>query len=102
ERDVISTIYQPRGLGAVLPAVPTTTTNPLYPALVGQAEAQGSEPSDACGDPKRAGAKQIGTLTAHLGMLQRGTETIDPSRIITKINRGEMTDLRLIGALLNN
>lgn len=102
EQNVISTIYQPRGLGAVLPAVPTTDTNPLFAALVGQAAAQGSEPSASCGDPVRAGAKQIGTLTAHLGMLQRGTDTIDPSDIITRINRGEMTDLRLIGSLLNN
>lgn len=102
EPNVISTIYQPRGLGAVLPRVPTRFTNPLFPALVGQGAASGSEPSDACGDPKRAGAKQLGTLTAQFGFLQRGTNTIDPSRIIQLINRGEFTDLQLIGSLLSN
>lgn len=102
EPNVISTLYQPRGLGAVLPKVPTRFTNPLFPALVGQGAAQGSEPSNACGDPKRAGAKQVGTLTAQFGFLQRGTETIDPSRIIQLINRGEFTDLQLIGSLLSN
>jgi hypothetical protein len=102
EPNVVSTIYQPRGLGSVLPRVPTRFTNPLFPALVGQGAAQGSEPTDACGDPKRAGAKQVGTLTAQFGFLQRGTNTIDPSRIIQLINRGEFTDLQLIGSLLSN
>lgn len=100
--EVISTIFQPAGLGARLPKIGTRYTNPLFPALTGQEDSNGSEPSDSCGDPVRAGAKKACYLTARFGMLQRGTEIIDPSEIITLINRGEFTDLRLIGALLNN
>lgn len=100
--EVFSTIYQPHGLGASLPRVGTRYTNPQFPALTGQEASNGSEPDDACGDPVRAGAKKACILTAQFGMLQRGTETIDPSEIITLLNRGEFTDLRLLGALLNN
>lgn len=101
-RDVISAIYQPRGLGAILPRFPTRETNPLFPILTGQSADVGSEPSTACGDPVRAGMKQIGTLTSTFGLVQRGTNTIDPTRIIRLTNRGEFTDLQLIGSLMNN
>lgn len=99
---VLSAIYQPRGLGAILPRVPTVETNPLYSILTGQSAASGSEPSTACGDPVRAGMKQIGTLTATFGLVQRGTNTIDPTQIIKRTNRGEFTDLQLLGSLLEN
>lgn len=100
--EVFSAMIQPAGLGAVLPKVATRYTNPQFPILTGQEDDNGTEPDDSCGDPVRAGFKKLCTLTAQFGMLQRGTDTIDPSEIITLLNRGEMTDLRLMGQIQNN
>lgn len=101
-REILSTIYQPKGLGARLPKLATNATQPYFSALTGQGAAQGTNPSTACGDPRRAGLKTTGTLTAQFGFDQVGTDTIDPSEIITTLNRGEFTDLTLIGSLYNN
>lgn len=100
--NVFSALLKPRGLGAVLRKVATLFTNPQYPILTGQEDDVGTEPDDSCGDPVRAGFKKLCTLTAQFGLLQRGTNTIDPRQIITLINRGEFTDLRLFGTLLDN
>lgn len=95
--EVFSAMLQPRGLGAILPKFGSVMTNPQYAILTGQEDDNGTEPTDSCGDPVTTGFKKACQLTAQFGMLQRGTNTIDPSDIITRLNRGEFIDLFPVG-----
>ncbi len=100
--EVFSAMLQPRGIAAVLEQRATVFTNPQYGILTGQEADVGTEPTDSCDDPVRAGFRKMCSLTAQFGFLRRGTDTIDPSRIIELLNRSEFTDLRLEGDAVND
>ncbi len=100
--EVFSAMLQPRGLATVLPHRPTVYTNPQYGILTGQEDDNGTEPSESCGEPVRAGFRKMGSLTAQFGFLRRATDTIDPTKAIELLNRSEFTDLGLQGDAVNN
>ncbi len=100
--EIFSAMLQPRGIAAALQQRATVFTNPQYGILTGQEADAGTEPDDSCDDPVRAGFRKMCSLTAQFGFLRRGTDTIDPSRIIQLLNRSEFTDLTLQGDAVND
>ena len=100
--EVFSAMLQPYGLGAILPAQGTVFTNPQFAILAGQEADSGTEPTDSCGDPVRAGFRKMCSQTAQFGFLRKAMDTIDPSNLIKLLNRSEFTDLSLQGDAVNN
>jgi hypothetical protein len=98
---VISTHVRARGLGSLLQAFPSNDTNPMFGLLTGISDDQGGEPTYPCDDAP-SGYIKSGTLTARFGVVSRDTENIEITQTITKINRGDFTDLMLVGSLLND
>jgi hypothetical protein len=99
ERDVITAHVRPHGIGSSLRKIPTNTSNPQFPALTGYTAASGTEPTNACDDAPTTFVKSC-NLTAQFGLLRRDTQTIEMDQVILKLNRGDFTDLRLIGEVL--
>lgn len=97
---VISTHVRARGLGSLLPAFPSNDTNPMFGLLTGISDDQGSEPTYICDDAP-TGYVKSGTLTAKFGVIARDTNSIEITKTIRRINRGDFTDLMLIGKILN-
>lgn len=98
---IISTHVQSKGLGQLLPAFPSVDTHPWFGFLTGVSDDQGNEPTYPCDDAP-TGYIKSGTLTARFGVVQRDTNTIRLPDVIERTNRGDMTDLMLIGQLLND
>jgi hypothetical protein len=98
--EIISTHVKPRGLGPRMQAFPSFDTNPRFGFLTGISDDVGSEPVNVCDDAP-TGYLLGGILTAKFGRLIRSTETMDYGDLLLKLNRGDMTDLQLYGALLN-
>lgn len=97
---IISLHVRARGLASVLPAMPSNDTNPWFGFITGFSDDQGSEPVYPCDDAP-TGYMKSGTLSAKYGRVSRDTNTIRWPDTVMQINRGEMTDLRLYGELLN-
>lgn len=101
EEAVISTHVRSRGLGQLLPAFPSQSTNPWYGLLTGFSDDVGSEPIYPCDDAP-SGYIKSGTLTARFGRVARGSNDIRIPDTLFKINGGESMDLQLIGSILND
>lgn len=99
ERDVITAMVRPQGIGSVLPALPSTTEDPRYPSITGFTDVVGSEPTTSCADAPYGYMKGC-NLTARFGLARRDTNVIDITKVNLKTNRGEMNDLILRGKLL--
>jgi hypothetical protein len=99
EREVISTHVRTRGLAAQLPNLPSVFTDPRFGALTGVSDDVGDEPANPC-DNAPSGYIKACNLQAQFGRVARSTETIEMDKVMLRINRGDFTDLVLIGELL--
>jgi len=97
---LISTHVRARGLGQLLPAFPSQSTNPWYGLLTGFSDDVGSEPIYPCDDAP-SGYIKSGTLTARFGRVARGSQDIRIPDTLFQINSSETMDLNLIGSILN-
>jgi hypothetical protein len=99
EREVVSAMIRPFGLGARLPNYPSVFEQPFFASITGVTADSGSESSTNCGDNPRAWLKGC-DLTAQFGRVARDTGTIEIDKVMLRKNRGDFTDLRLYGDLL--
>lgn len=101
ERDIINASIQPRGLAPLLPLDASIDTDPRFGSITGITESYGSQPQEACEDAPTAYLKGA-NLTARFGLMRFDTNTIEFDKVITRLNRGDFMDLRLLGSLLHN
>jgi len=101
ERDILTAMVRPSGIGAVLPFIETLSEDPRFGAITGYTADEGAEPDEVCDDAP-VGFLKACNLTARFGLLRRDSNTIDIARVKRKINRGDFTDLILRGKLLSN
>jgi len=99
EREIISTVVHPYGIGSVLPMVPSVDTDPRFGTLTGVSDDIGEEATARCGDAPTGYIKGC-NLTSQFGRIMRDTQTIEIDQVMLKKNRGDFTDLRLIGSML--
>jgi hypothetical protein len=100
EEPIISLHVNSRGLGQLLPAYPSNSTNPFFGLLTGFSDDIGSEPVNPCDDAP-SGYVKSGTLTAKFGRVARGSKEIRIPDTLFQVNSGETMDLQLIGSILN-
>lgn len=99
DNNVLALRIAPEGISSVLKAFPTNETNPLYPYITGFIEDAGdSEPSDRCSTCV-SGEIEACLQTAQFGYICRETKTLEPSRLIERVNSGEV-DLILVNDVL--
>jgi len=98
DNQVISARVTPRGISAVLPVFPSVDTNPMFPFITGIEETAGDEPSTECATCL-SGEYEACIQTAVFGLICRETNTIDVSKVMERINRGEV-DLQLVNDIL--
>jgi len=101
DRDVISAHMSVDGISRVLPMRPTQYEDPRFGIVTGVSAAVGDEPTNECDDAPVAYLKG-GLLTARFGTTRRDTNTIDIQETIKRTNRGQFTDLNMLGDLLGN
>lgn len=101
ERDILNAGIQPRGLALQLPINPSIDTDPRYGSITGVTESYGNQPTEVCEDAPTAYLKGA-NLTARFGTIRFDTNTIEFDKVMTRYNRGDFTDLRLLGSLLHN
>lgn len=102
EQDVFATRVKPRGLLSVLPAVGTVDTNPITYYLTGFTDESGDEPSTVCAECVKAGNMKSCRQGTTFGLICRETDELNISEVGRRVNRGEMTDLRLVNDPLLN
>lgn len=101
DQTIINAHMSPSGIDSLLPVYATVETSPLYPAITGWGADWGDEADGVCDDC--AGNKpQTCIQTATFGRICRETEEMEINEIIQRINRGVMTDLRILGSVLGN
>lgn len=101
ERDVLTAMIRPQGIGAVLPLVPSVYENPSFATILGIQEDGSARPIEPCDDAP-AGYLKGAELTAAFGLVRKDTRTIDIYETMLRKNRGDMTDLLLRGRLLGD
>lgn len=99
ERDVITAMMRPYGIGSVLPLIPSVYENPVYATILGIMEDSSERPTEACEDAP-AGYLKGAELTAAFGLVRKDTRTIDIYKTQLLKNRGDLTDLQLRGQML--
>ena len=95
ERNVVNAV--PQHMGLLLPAFPTNQTDPIYSALTGYTEVQGSEPTTKCEPGPTPGTISIGNMMFTLGYKAFSSETINPDELILRKDRGDTDDMMLLG-----
>lgn len=88
-----------RGLQGRLPVRYSNDTDPLYGLITGVTASTGSNPTGPCDDPKTAGNLKLCTHSFVFGRLSRQTKVWDIESAGKIINRGEFTDLQILGGL---
>jgi hypothetical protein len=101
DRDIINASIQPRGLAAMLPLDGSSDTDPRFGSLTGVTASSGTQPDEACEEAPTAYLKGA-NLTSRFGLMRFDTNTIEFDKVITRLNRGDFMDLRLLGSLLHN
>jgi hypothetical protein len=96
---VISTYVQPMSVRTILPNYPTVFEDPRFAALTGFTAPDGSQPTNACDDAPSGFTKSC-QLTALFGLKRFDTQELEMDRIISRVNRGDFGDLRLMGDVL--
>ncbi len=96
---VISTHVRPMSVRSILPIYPTVYEDPRFMSITGFTTPDGSQPTNAC-DNAPTGFTKTCQLTAMLGLKRFDTQELEMDRIISKVNRGDFGDLRLVGNLL--
>lgn len=99
DREVITAHVRPRGIASAIPAYPSIDERPFYSIITGFGPADGEEPDDACEDAPSGYMKSC-VLTSQFGLTRRDTKTIDFDKTMVRVNRGDFTDLRLVGRVL--
>lgn len=101
ERDVLTAMIRPQGIGSVLPLIPSVYENPSFATILGIQEDSSERPTEPCADAP-AGYLKGAELTAAFGLVRKDTRTIDIYKTMLQKNRGDMTDLILRGRLLGD
>jgi hypothetical protein len=97
---VVSAYVRPfQSIATVLPLVANNDTNPQYASFTGYTQDEGSQPVLVC-DPAPTTDMKSCYLTAQWGILRFDTKTIEPGQILKRVNRGDFTDLNLVGQVL--
>ena len=99
EREIVSTHVRTDGILSKLPRFGSVYEHPFFGALTGISDDIGNEPANPC-DNAPSGYQKACNLLAQFGRVARSTETIEMDKVMLRYNRGESTDLRLIGKLL--
>lgn len=85
------------GLMAALPSRTSNELNPLTGIFTGVTATTGDEPETRCEDPPVAGASKICTQTRTFSWFGRKSRELRLDRFDMVINRGEFTDMTLVG-----
>lgn len=101
DRNVITAMIRPQGIGSVLPLIPSVYENPTFATILGIMENSSDRPEQPCADAP-AGYMKGAELTAAFGLVRKDTATIDIYKTMLLKNRGDMTDLILRGRLLGD
>lgn len=96
EREIISAHVQPMGMLDSVPNFPNMDTDPRFGGITGFSATTGSRPNLVCEDAPKGYIKGC-NLTAAFGQVTQGTDTIDAGEIGRKLNRGDFTDLQVLG-----
>lgn len=97
-RPIFSAFPLPKfGLSARLPVRFSNETDPLYGLITGVTSSTGNEPVGTCDDPKTAGTMKLCTHSFVFGRFSRQTRVFDIESAGQVINRGEFSDLMLMG-----
>lgn len=97
-KQVFSAMILPQaGLASLLPVRSSRETNPLYGIITGQTATTGTEPVGVCDDPPVAGLTKLCTHTFVFGRQSRMSRVFDIDRAGLITNRGEFTDLQVLG-----
>lgn len=99
DREVITAHVRPRGIASVIPAIASIDERPKFGIITGYSATTGEEPENACEDAPSGYMKSC-VLTNQFGLVRRDTKTIDFDKTMVRINRGDFTDLRLVGSVL--
>lgn len=95
-QDVFSTRVIPRGIFEVLPAMGARDTHPVVGYLTGFTAGDTDQQDAPCDEPGSAGNIKSCFQGSAFGRLMRETDPIQLDRIGEIVNRGEMTDLRVV------
>jgi len=101
ERDIIVAHVAPEGLISHLPVLPSIDVDPRYGTITGVTESYGSQPDETCEDAPTAYMKGC-NLTGRFGLLRFDTNTIEIDEVIKRYNRGDFTDLRMLGSMFGD
>jgi hypothetical protein len=106
---IFNAMVQPMsGLASRLPVLPDPVASadyggadtPMMPIFTGVTEGAddwANQPSTVCGDAPIGGLSKVCIQTAPYGLMSQGVREISLKRVGRLTNRGEMTDLRLMG-----
>jgi hypothetical protein len=99
DHNVLSLRVAPTGISTVLKAFPDRNMNPLYPYITGIQTLPGqNEPQTRC-ETCLSSEIEACLQTAQYGYVCRETATLEPSRLIERVNSGE-SDLTLVNDIL--
>lgn len=101
EREIITAYVRPTGIAPLLPAIPNVDENPRYGSITGFTATTGTQPTHACQDAPIGYMKGC-NLTAKFGLARFDTNTIEMDKVMLRLNRGDFTDLVLMGELLTS
>jgi hypothetical protein len=96
EPEVFSTYVKPKSISSVVPVFPSVDEDPRYWTLTGFTQPTGSQPSHAC-EAAPTGYTKGCQLTAYFGLKRFDTQEIEMDKVMLRVNRGDPTDLYLVG-----
>jgi len=99
EREVIGAYVQPHGIGSALRLLPSVDTDPRFASITGFTAATGTQPTNTCDDAPYGYMKGC-ELTATFGRIRYDTNTIEFDKVMQRYNRGDFTDLALMGSIM--
>jgi hypothetical protein len=96
---VFSTYVRPKSISNILPLFPSVDEDPTFETLTGFTDPTGSQPTHACEDAPTGYTKGC-RLTARFGLKRFDTQEIEIDKVMLRVNRGDLKDLRLVGQIL--
>ena len=100
EPDVISTLMQWRGIGSLLPTIPSPFLEVFLPFITGVEETSSTEQSTECGDCI-SGETEACIQHMPTARVCRETQDMTITRIVDRLNRGDI-DLNLLNRQMAN
>ena len=76
DRNVITAMMRPYGIGSVLPLIPSVYENPTFATILGIMEDSAERPEEPCADAP-AGYMKGAELTAAFGLIRKDTRSMD-------------------------